>query len=60
MQELREKFSGEPGKIDPNREFRERAMQLFKELPDEDTKKILLIQDEIDKVKGKITIMLII
>lgn len=53
MQDLREKFSGELGKIDPHKEFKERALQLFKETPDRDTEKVLLIQDEIDKVKGK-------
>ncbi len=47
MQELREKFAGG----ETHKEFKGRAEKLFKKGPDEETEKILLMQDEIDKVK---------
>ena len=43
MQELRDKFSNEPGQQDTHKEFKDRAQQLFKKDPDAETEKILLM-----------------
>ena len=51
MQELRNQFTHSPGRSQNHKEFLERGHQLFKKGPDAETEKILLIQDEIDKVK---------
>ena len=51
MQELRNQFTHSPGRSQNHKEFLERGNQLFKKGPDAETEKILLIQDEIDKVK---------
>jgi hypothetical protein len=51
MQELRDKFSNVPGETNNHKEFMERAPQLFKKSLDLETEKLLLMQDEIDKVK---------
>jgi hypothetical protein len=51
MQELRNQFTHSPGRSQNHKEFLERGQQVFKKGPDAETEKILLMQDEIDKVK---------